>query len=135
MSEASAIFAPLLAAGVAGHGAEALGKGIGATMLILVVALLVHEPWRWAGLYLGRAIDVDSDIFKWVRAVATALVSGLVMRLLIFPAGALAGPPLWLRMLAFVIGIAAFFGVKRSMIAGVSAGSAVLIAGQLALGG
>lgn len=117
------------------HGAQALGSGVSATVVILLVAFLVHEPWRWAGLYLGRAIDVNSEIFQWVRAVATALVSGLVMRLILFPAGALAGVPLWLRLAAFGIGILVFFRARRSLTAGVGAGSAILILGQLAFGG
>lgn len=126
--------ADAVAAPAAGHGADALGSGLSATLVILLVALLAHEPWRWAGLYLGRSIDVGSEVFQWVRAVATALVSGLVMRLILFPAGALAGPPLWLRLSAFGAGIAVFYLARRNMPAGVGAGSAVLIAGQLALG-
>lgn len=117
------------------HGAAALGQGLGATVMIIAVALLMHEPWRWAGLYLGRAIDVDSEVFQWVRSVATALVSGLVMRLILFPAGALAGPPLWLRLAAFVIGIVVFFRSGRSLTIGVASGAAMLIAGQLLLTG
>lgn len=110
-----------------------IGSGWTAALILLLVAALAHEPWRWAGLYLGRNIDVGSELFQWVRAVATALVSGLVMRLILFPAGALAGLPLALRLGAFASGIVVFFLARRSLTAGVGAGVVVLVAGQLML--
>ncbi len=111
----------------------ALGSGWTATLILLAIALFAHEPFRWAGLLLGRAIDVNSPWFAWVRAVATALVSGLVMRLILFPAGALAGLPPWLRLGAFAVGIAGFYAGRRSLAAGVAAGVVVLVAGQMLL--
>lgn len=110
-----------------------IGSGWSATLILLAIALFAHEPWRWAGLVLGRAIDVNSELFQWVRAVATALVSGLVMRLILFPAGALAGLPLALRLGAFTAGIVGFYVGRRSLAVGVAAGVAVLVVGQLLL--
>lgn len=107
-----------------------LGNGWTTAAIILLVAIVAHEPWRWLGLYLGRDIDVEGARFQWVRAVATALVAGLVMRLLIFPAGALGGPPLWLRLAAFAAGVAAFFAFKRGLALGVLVGTLVLVAGS-----
>lgn len=107
-----------------------LGSGWTTAAIILVIAVVAHEPWRWLGLYVGRDIDVEGDLFQWVRAVATALVAGLVMRLLIFPAGALGGVPLWLRLAAFAAGVAVFFGFKRSLALGVLAGTLVLAVGN-----
>ncbi len=112
-----------------------VGSGWTAALILLLVAVLAHEPWRWAGLYLGRNIDVGGELFQWVRAVATALVSGLVMRLILFPAGALAHLPMTLRLGAFVGGIAVFFLARRSLAAGVGAGVVLLIAGQLLVAG
>lgn len=109
------------------------GDGWGTALLLVAIALVMHEPWRWAGLYLGRSIDVNGELFQWVRAVATALVSGLVMRLVLFPAGALAGLPIGLRLGAFATGIAVFYLGRRSLAAGVGSGAAILIAGQLLL--
>lgn len=109
----------------------ALGSGWSATLALLFIAVVVHEPWRWAGLVIGRAIDVESELFQWVRAVATALVSGLVMRLILFPAGELAHLPAWLRIGAFAAGIAGFYAGRRSLGAGIAAGVAALVLGQL----
>ncbi len=106
-----------------------LGSGWGTAALIIAIAILAHEPWRWLGLYVGRDLDIDGVLFRWVRAVATAMVAGLVMRLLVFPAGALAGVPMALRLAAFAAGIAVFYAARRNLAAGVAGGAAVLIAG------
>ena len=110
---------------------EELGGGWTTAAIIIAIALLVHEPWRWLGLYVGRDLDIDGELFQWVKAVATALVAGLVMRLLIFPAGALAETPLWLRVGAFAAGHVVFFAWRRSMPAGVAGGTLVLALGTL----
>jgi len=108
-----------------------LNDGLLGALTILLIALLFHEPWRWLGLYLGREIDVEGEVFQWVRAVAGALVAGLVARLAIFPAGALAAVPLWVRVAALLGGIVLFFLAKRSLAAGVLGASLILIAGAL----
>ena len=106
-----------------------LGSGWGTAALIVAIALLAHEPWRWLGLYVGRDLDIDGALFRWVRAVATAMVAGLVMRLLIFPAGALADMPLALRLAAFSAGIAVFYAARRNLAAGVVGGALALVLG------
>jgi len=64
-----------------------------------------------------------------VRAVATALLAGVVAKIVLFPPGGLAAVPLTVRLSAMVIGFAAFLLVRRSVLAGVLAGEAVLILG------
>jgi hypothetical protein len=110
-----------------------LADGWSTAALIVVVAVLAHEPWRWLGLYVGRGLDIDGELFRWVKAVANAMVAGLVMRLLVFPAGALAGAPLVLRVGAFAVGIAVFFAWRRNLAAGVAGGTLVLVVGRALL--
>jgi hypothetical protein len=109
-----------------------LDDGSGGWLLLLLAGVLVHEPWRWAGLLLGRTVPADSEVFRWVRAVATALVAGLVMRLVLFPAGALATVSLSVRLAAFGAGLLAFFALGRSLGIGVAASALVLIAAGIA---
>lgn len=109
----------------------ALGDGWTTAALIVLISVAAHEPWRWLGLYVGRGLDVEGDVFQWVRAVATALVAGLVMRLLVFPAGALAAVPLSLRLLSFAAGIAVYAAARRNLALGVAAGTIVLALGSL----
>jgi hypothetical protein len=110
---------------------SALGDGALAALIIVLIALVFHEPWRWLGLYIGRGLDVEGEVFEWVRAVATALVAGLVTRLVLFPAGALAGVPLWVRLAAFAGAVALYFLARRNLLVGVLGGSLILIGGAL----
>lgn len=98
-----------------------------ASLIIVAVALFSHEPFRWFGVYLGRGLAADSEIFVWVRAVATALVAGLVARLVLFPAGVLEAIALPIRLSALAAGIAVFVAAGRHLGAGVTSAAVVLL--------
>lgn len=102
--------------------------------LAFLLAVAAHEPWRWLGYRLGRDIDANSEVFLWVRAVATALVAALVLRIVAFPPGALAGIEASLRVAAFVAGLVLFYLARRSLAAGLLGGAGVLLVGKLLLG-
>lgn len=109
--------------------------GEGASYLLLFVGgFLATDPWRWAGVLVSHTLDAEHEALRWVRAVSTALIAGLVTRMVIFSVGALEHVPLWLRLLAFAIGIAVFFATRRSLALGILAGVTVLVTGQAALG-
>jgi branched-subunit amino acid transport protein len=112
----------------------ALPDGVWGYLVLLGMAVVFHEPWRWLGLVLGRSLTAESALFLWVRAVATALISALVMRLMLFPAGALGQLPAGVRVGAFGVGLAVFVLGGRHMAWGVLAGAGTLIAGALAFG-
>jgi branched-subunit amino acid transport protein len=100
-------------------------------LLVLVLAgFLPNEIWRMLGLWLGGGIDEGSEVLIWVRAVATAILAGVIAQILVLPPGALAGVPSPLRYGAVAIGLVAFIAARRSILIGVVAGEAVLIAGQ-----
>ena len=103
-------------------------------LVLLGMALVFHEPWRWLGLALGRGLEIDSPMFGWVRAVATALVASLIMRLVLFPAGALGNIPTGVRMGAFATGVAVFVLSGNKLAQGVLAGAAALVAGAMMAG-
>lgn len=111
-----------------------LASGLTGFLLMVAIAALVHEPWRWAGYVLGRRLNPDDEIFKWVKAVSTSLVAALAARLLLFPSGALAGIPLWLRVAAFALGLAVFFRTGNAAWKGVCAGAALIVVGKLSIG-
>jgi hypothetical protein len=100
-------------------------------LALILVGFLPSEVWRWLGVLLGRGLDEESEIILWVRAVATALVAGVVARIVLFPPGALATIPLGVRLVAIACGFLAFLLVRRSPFVGVLAGEAALIAGAL----
>ena len=99
---------------------------------LVVLGFLPSEIWRWLGIVVGRGLDEESEIIQWVRAVATALVAGVVARIVLFPPGALAGVPLSVRLTAIFCGFLAFLFIRRSPFAGVLTGEAVLVVGALA---
>ena len=66
--------------------------------------------------------------------MATAILAGVIAKLIVFPPGALADIPLAVRVAAAVCGFLAFVAVKRSVFVGVVVGEAVLLtAGYFAL--
>ena len=103
-----------------------LQDGFGGYLVLLAVCVFAHEPWRWLGFVLGRNLASDGEAFLWVRAVATALVSGLVMKLVVFPAGTLAAVPLSVRAAALLGGLALYVLGRRSLALGVAGGSVLL---------
>ncbi len=100
-------------------------------LALILVGFLPNEIWRWLGVMVGHGLDEESEIILWIRAVATALIAGVIARILLFPPGALASVPLALRLTAIAAGLLAYVLIRRSALAGVLVGEAVLIAGAL----
>ncbi len=98
-------------------------------LALLLVGYLPNEIWRVLGLMLARGLNEDSEIVIWSRAVATAIIAGVIAKLILFSSGALATIPLPVRVAAAVCGFLAFLAVKRSVFAGVLVGEAVLLLG------
>jgi len=107
---------------------------IHAYMLLIVVGFLPNEIWRMLGLAVASGIDEDSAFFMWARAVAIAVLAGVIAKIVMLPPGTLAGVPIGIRPGAIACGFVAFLAVRRSVFAGVIAGEVVLILGALAYG-
>ena len=104
-------------------------------LLVLVIAgFLPNEVWRMLGLWLGGGVDEGSELLIWVRAVATAILAGVIAQILVQPPGALASVPEWLRYGAVAAGFAAFMLTRRSIFAGVVCGEVAMVAGKWWLG-
>lgn len=97
--------------------------------LIVLVGFLPNEVWRAFGLVLARGLNEDSEIVVWSRAVATAILAGVIAKLVLFSTGALAAIPLPVRVVAAAVGFLAFLGARRSVFAGVFAGEVALLIG------
>jgi hypothetical protein len=100
-------------------------------LVLISAGFLPNEIWRLLGLVLARRLNEGAEVLVWVRAVATAILAGVIGKLIFFPAGALAGVPLSVRIGALVLGLIAFVLIRRSVFAGVLAGEATLIAGAM----
>ena len=86
------------------------------------------------GLWFGGGIDEGSELLVWVRAVATAILAGVIAQIVVQPPGALASVPDFLRYGAVAAGFAVFLLSLKSIFAGVVAGEIVLLAGKWWLG-
>ena len=100
-------------------------------LALLLVGFLPNEVWRAFGLVLARGLNEDSEIVIWSRAVATAILAGVIAKLILFSTGELATIPLPVRVAAAVFGFLAYLVVRRSVFAGVAVGEAVLLIGGL----
>src|SRR5712664_169912 len=122
---------------VAGPMSDLLGRFLGdwnALLVLLIAGFLPNEIWRMLGLWLGGGVDEGSELLVWVRAVATAILAGVIAQILVSPPGALASVPDWLRYGAVAAGFAAFIVTRRSTLAGVVCGELIMLIGKWWLG-
>ena len=62
-----------------------------------------------------------------MRAVSAALIAGLVVRLVLFPTGALVAVGLPARLAAFGAGLGVFLALGRNLALGIGTGAALLV--------
>ena len=105
-----------------------------ALVVLLVAGVIPNQIWRMLGLWFGGGIDEGSELLVWVRAVATAILAGVIAQIVVQPPGALASVPDWLRYGAVAAGFAIFMLTRRSIFAGVVVGEIVMLAGKWWLG-
>jgi len=102
---------------------------LGPYLVLVLVGFLPNEIWRLLGLVIARGLNEDSQVVVWSRAVATAILAGVIAKLILFSTGELAGIPLPVRLVATACAFAAYVVAKRSVYAGVLAGEAALLIG------
>lgn len=102
-------------------------------LFIVVAGGLATDIWRWIGVLTGARLSDESEALVFVRAVATALVAGVIGQLILFPAGALAAAPAAVRIAAAALGWLAFWVAGRSVLVGVLTSEALLFAGWMLL--
>ena len=104
-------------------------------LVLILAGFLPNEVWRMLGVVASRGINEESELIIWVRAVATAILTGVVSKIVVFAPGALGSVPLAVRLAAAAAGMAAFFLMQRSMFAGVVTGMLAVLTGMWATGG
>lgn len=96
-------------------------------VFILVAGWFANDVWRFLGVVFAGRLREDSELFAYVKAVATALVAGVIAQLVFFPSSSLAQAPLWLRVAAVAAGFILFKLARNNVLAGVLGGEAVLL--------
>ncbi|MES2600312.1 MAG: AzlD domain-containing protein [Pseudomonadota bacterium] len=105
-----------------------------AIALLLFAGFLSNEVWRVLGLVIGGGIDEGSEFLIWVRAVAAAILAGVIAQILISPPGALATVPDIVRYGSVAVGFGVYLAMRKSVFAGVVAGEIVVLAGKWWMG-
>ena len=105
---------------------------LGPVLALILVGFLPNEVWRVLGLVLVRGLDETSQIIIWVRAVATAMLAGVLAQLVLATSGGLATIPLSVRLGALGLGFGAFLLARHSVFDGVLVGETTVILGAYA---
>ena len=109
-------------------------QDFGPVLALILFGFLTNEVWRLVGLMLVHGLDEKSQIIVWVRAVATAMLAGVLAQLILSTSGPRANIPVGVRIGASVLGFAAFLVTRRSVFDGVLTGEAAILLGTYFLG-
>jgi hypothetical protein len=100
-------------------------------LFILTAGTAATDVWRFLGVYFSTGMAEDSEWLVLVRVLATALVAGVIGNLVVFPSGALAAAPLWLRVGSAAAGFLAYLAAGNRMVVGIIGAETCLLAGML----
>ena len=53
-------------------------EGLWGYLVLMLVGFLPNDVWRLLGVVVGRGLDEESELLVWVRAVATAVLAGVI---------------------------------------------------------
>jgi hypothetical protein len=96
-------------------------------LVVLLAGFLPNEAFRVAAVFLSRGVDENSELFRWVKVMATTLLAAVVARLIYSPAAALEHVPLAIRVGAVLVGIGGFLLLRRSLVLGILSGEAFFV--------
>lgn len=102
-------------------------------LFILLAGALPTYVFRLMGVVVGGRVREDQEILVLVRAIATALVAGVIAQLILYPNGALADSPLWLRVGSASAGFAAYLAAGKRLVVGILVAEILLVSGLLYL--
>ena len=101
-------------------------------VFIFLAGSVATDMWRFIGVYFAGHVDENAEILVFVRTLATALVAAVIAKLILYPEGALAAAPVWLRVSAAVTGLLSYVVSGRRIIVGLAVAEFILITGIVA---
>ncbi|MGU3398767.1 AzlD domain-containing protein [Brucellaceae bacterium D45D] len=102
-------------------------------VFILLAGAVPTYFFRVMGVVVGARVREDSQALVLVRCIATALVAGVIAQLILYPNGALADSPLWLRVGSASAGFVAYLVAGKRLVVGILVAETLLISGLLYL--
>jgi branched-subunit amino acid transport protein len=94
--------------------------------LAIAGAAVVTYASRGLGVLLSGRLNTDGPLFRWVSAVAYALLAALIARLIVLPLGPLQATTLPDRLVSAALALSVFLLTKRNLMLGVATGGAAL---------
>jgi len=82
-------------------------------ILAIIVTSLATFSSRFLGALTSEKISVKSKVFQWFNCVAYSTLAALLGRMIIFPAGVLAGADLAIRVAVLIICVLLFILTKK----------------------
>tara|TARA_X000000368_G_C22939864_1_gene671622 strand:- start:238 stop:564 length:327 start_codon:yes stop_codon:yes gene_type:complete len=85
-------------------------------VLAIIATSLATFISRFMGAITSKKVSVNSKIFKWFNCIAYSTLAALLGRMIIFPAGVLAGSEMFARLGVLMICVAIFIVLKRNLV-------------------
>ena len=85
-------------------------------ILAIIATSLATFISRFMGALTSEKVSVKSKVFSWFNCVAYSTLAALLGRMIIFPAGVLAGSELITRQIVLIICISIFIFTKKNLV-------------------
>ncbi len=89
---------------------------------LLGIAVLGTYAWRGLGVLVAGRVDEESPLFAWITCVAYAIATGLMMKIVLLPGGALLETHLIDRLAGLAASVGVFYLGRKNLLAGLGAG-------------
>ena len=68
---------------------------------------------RAFGIFSAKNVSVDSAIFQWIKCISVGIISAVIAKIILFPAGLLAETSFSSRLFSTGVAIAIYFLFKK----------------------
>jgi branched-subunit amino acid transport protein len=84
--------------------------------LSIVLASAATYFCRAFGIFSAKNLSVDSSVFQWIKCISIGIISAVIAKIILFPAGLLAETSSSSRLFATAVAIAIYFLFKKNVL-------------------
>ena len=84
--------------------------------LSIIAASLGTYFCRAFGVFSAKKLSVDSPVFLWIKCVSIGVISAVIARIVLFPAGLLSESTSLNRILCTLIALTIYFSFKKNVL-------------------
>ena len=85
-------------------------------ILAIIATSIATFISRFMGALTSEKVSVKSKVFQWFNCIAYSTLAALLGRMIIFPAGVLAGSDLTIRLVVLITCVALFIITKKNLV-------------------